>query len=144
MAPLGDGEGRKNIKFHYFFGQSRTPVPTDLWEYFGRAHEISHSIVGVGALDDPEKQSYTTTQPPSPLCASKTFRWKFFAELFFKKATIKATKIKGEPPTRVLPLSLQSKEIHPLLRFTNDRRVALSAESALGRRPKNPQAFEKA
>ena len=28
VAPLGDGEGRKNIKFHYFFGPSRTPVPT--------------------------------------------------------------------------------------------------------------------
>ena len=50
---------------------------------------------------------------------------------------------KGEPPTRVLPLSLQSKEIHPLLRFTNDREISLSAESDLGRRPKYPQAFEK-
>ena len=28
--------------------------------------------------------------------------------------------LKGEPPTRVLPLSLLRKEIHPLLRFTND------------------------
>ena len=60
VAPLGDGEGRKNIKFHYFFGQSRTPVPTGLWEYFGRVHEISHSIVGVGALDDPK---YNRTPP---------------------------------------------------------------------------------
>ena len=32
----------ENIKFHYFFGQSRTPVPTGLWEYFGRAHEITN------------------------------------------------------------------------------------------------------
>ena len=29
---------------------------------------------------------------------------------------------KGEPPTRVLPLSLLRKEIHPLLRLTNDIR----------------------
>jgi hypothetical protein len=54
VAPLGDGEGQKNVKFHYFFGQSRTPVPTGLWEYFGRAHKITLSIVGVGALDDPK------------------------------------------------------------------------------------------
>ena len=52
--------------------------------------------------------------------------------------------LKGEPPTRVLPLSLLRKEIHPLLRFTNDKSISHSAECASGRRPENPQAFEKA
>ena len=43
---------------------------------------------------------------------------------------------KGEPPTRVLPLSLLCKEIHPLLRFGKDKRFRAP--------PYNPQAFEKA
>ena len=50
---------------------------------------------------------------------------------------------KGEPPTRVLPLPLLRKEIHPLLRFSNDRGVSHSAECASGRRPENLPPFEK-
>ena len=71
---------------------------------------------------------------------------KVFGATFFQKGgkKTKATINKGEPPTRVLPLSLQSKEIHPLLRLSNDMGISPSAEGALGRRPKNPQAFEKA
>ena len=134
VAPLGDGEGRKNIKFHCFFGQSRTPVPTglcecnhslpfkgggiakrwrkeffwhkdikfhyarvllqshvrstapsrrepsfDLCEHCGRAPEITHLIVGVGAHDDPKKQSIIVIQSPSAfLKTPKNFPfWKF-------------------------------------------------------------------
>ena len=51
--------------------------------------------------------------------------------------------LKGEPPTRVLPLSLLRKEIHPLLRFTNDKSISHSAECASGRRPENLPPFEK-
>ena len=40
-----------------------------------------------------------------------------------------------EPPTRVLPLSLLCKEIHPLLRFWNDKNGAT--------RPKPSPPFEK-
>ena len=50
---------------------------------------------------------------------------------------------KGEPPTRVLPLSLLRKEIHPLLRFSNDKGISHSAECASGRRPENLPPFEK-
>ena len=52
VAPLGDGEGQKNIKFHYFFGQSRTPVPT-IYGFRASAVERTY-FVGVGALDDPK------------------------------------------------------------------------------------------
>jgi hypothetical protein len=62
VAPLGDGEGRKNIKFHYFFGQSRTPVPT---------------IKGVCA------------HRSNAQCALKTSRWKFFGATFFSKKVAK-------------------------------------------------------
>ena len=48
---------------------------------------------------------------------------------------------KGEPPTRVLPLPLLSKGIHPLLRFRKEKEISPSAESDLGLCPKYPQAF---
>ena len=48
---------------------------------------------------------------------------------------------KGEPPTRVLPLPLLGKGIHPLLRFRKDRGISPSAEGDLGLCPKYPQAF---
>ena len=41
----------------------------------------------------------------------------------------------GEPPTRVLPLPLLGKGIHPLLRFANDRRISPSAEGDKGSDP---------
>ena len=47
----------------------------------------------------------------------------------------------GEPPTRVLPLPLLGKGIHPLLRFGKDRGISPSAEGDLGLCPKSPQAF---
>ena len=49
----------------------------------------------------------------------------------------------GEPPTRVLPLPLLGKGIHPLLRFRKDRGISPSAEGDLGLCPKDPQAFGK-
>ena len=47
----------------------------------------------------------------------------------------------GDPPTRVLPLPLLGKGIHPLLRFRKEKGISLSAESDLGLCPKYPQAF---
>ena len=49
----------------------------------------------------------------------------------------------GEPPTRVLPLPLLGKGIHPFLRFRKDRGISPSAEGDLGLCPKYPQAFGK-
>ena len=74
-SPLGRGgavrrrRGAKNIKFHHFFGQSRTPVPTGLYEYIRRTHEITHLIVGVGALDDPKTINYRNTLVERTMCA---------------------------------------------------------------------------
>ena len=47
----------------------------------------------------------------------------------------------GEPPTRVFPLPLLGKGIHPFLRFGKEKGISLSAESDLGLCPKYPQAF---
>ena len=41
----------------------------------------------------------------------------------------------GEPPTRVLPLPLLGKGIHPLLRFRKEKGISLSAESDKGSDP---------
>ena len=71
---------------------------------------------------------------------------KVFGATFFSKKVAKNQKPtinKGEPPTRVLPLSLQGKEIHPLLRFTNDRRISPSAEGAKGYAPLTCASFWK-
>ena len=90
VAPLGDGEGRKNIKFHYFFGPSRTPVPT-IYGFRASAVERTY-FVGVGAHDDPEKQSIIAIQPLNAQCALKTSRWKFFGATFFSKKVAKKFK----------------------------------------------------
>ena len=47
----------------------------------------------------------------------------------------------GEPPTRVLPLPLLGKGIHPLLRFGKEKGISPSAEGDSGLCPKYPQAF---
>ena len=68
----------------------------------------------------------------------KSFRLKVFGATFFQKGSknlLTQTNYKGEPPTRVLPLSLLCKEIHPLLRFPNDNYGAA--------RPKPSPPFEK-
>ena len=42
---------------------------------------------------------------------------------------------KGEPPTRVLPLPLLGKGIHPLLRFGKEKEISPSAEGDKGSDP---------
>ena len=82
VAPLGDGEGRKNIKFHYFFGQSRTPVPT-LMRFVRILGERTY-FVGVGAHDDPKTINNRNTLVEPAMCA-KIFQYESFCGAFFKK-----------------------------------------------------------
>ena len=82
MAPLGDGEGRKNIKFYYFFGQSRTPVPT-IYGFRASAVERTY-FVGVGAHDDPKTINYSNTNVEPAMCA-KTFQYESFWRYLFSK-----------------------------------------------------------
>ena len=48
-----------------------------------------------------------------------------------------------EPPTRVLPLPLLGKGIHPLLRFGKEKGISLSAESDKGSDPWPRKLLEK-
>ena len=88
-SPCGRGgavrrrRGAKKYQIYLFLGPSRTPVPT-IYGFRASAVERTY-FVGVGAYDDPEKQSIIAIQPSSPLCALKTFRWKFFGATFFQK-----------------------------------------------------------
>ena len=50
----------------------------------------------------------------------------------------------GEPPTRVLPLPLLGKGIHPLLRFGKEKESFALCGERQGFRPLTPQAFGKA
>ena len=77
-----DTAGLENIKFVYF-SDSRGRLSLQLK---GCVHTY---FVGVGALDDPKKQSIIAAQTPSALCALKTSRWKFFGATFFSKKVAK-------------------------------------------------------
>ena len=91
----------RDIKFYYArvllpphirsAPSSRRKASFDLREHCGRTPEITHLIVGVGALDDPEKQSIIAIQTSSPLCALKPFSMKVFGATFFQKSGIKNT-----------------------------------------------------
>ena len=94
VAPLGDGEGRKNIKFHYFFGQSRTPVPTikgvcahNRRARFENSVKLSRMKVfaELFSKSDPKTVRTLCSQSASENVRQKSSCWKFFAPLFFKK-----------------------------------------------------------
>ena len=68
------------IKF-VSFSAGASPRPTK----FVRILVERTYFVGVGALDDPKKQSIIAIQTSNALCAQKTSRWKFFGATFFEK-----------------------------------------------------------
>ena len=77
--------GRENIKFCSFLRAIRES-PLRLMGLVRILVERTY-FVGVGALDDPKKQSIIAAQTPSAQCALKPFSMKVFGATFFQKGS---------------------------------------------------------